>query len=90
MNYYIAVTSCLVSLHAKWNWNLETEFSPEKKKQIQFSVHKAFTFAGLGQVMVSSLIPNIYGEADSQTRTCDLSLLMEPWKELAIAPRSIH
>lgn len=32
MNYYIAVTSCLVSLHAKWNWNLETEFSPEKKK----------------------------------------------------------
>ena len=86
---YIAVTLCLVSLHAKWNWNWELNFHQEKTR-FNSQCIKALTFVGLGQVMVSSLIPNIYGEADSQTRTCDLSLLMEPWKELAIAPRSIH
>lgn len=51
---------------------LGTEFSLGKKKkkqnQIQFSVvHKALTFAGLGQVMVSSLSSNFYGEVDSWT-----------------------
>lgn len=60
------------------NWIFTRGKKNKKQNQIQFSVvHKALTFAGLGQVMVSSLSSNFYGEVDSWTWTRDLSLLVE-------------